>query len=241
MVEIISNSQQEEVVEVNDYEKMISFLDEKISDMEKNIIAKLVCENEKLSKRCNDLESVNNRLVERVVNMERNHWQNVQYSRRNNVELAGIPADVSQEELEDKVIEILRSIEVEVQPDDVEACHKLEYGKNESKDEPKRTIVKFVNRKICDISMKNRKKLKDVDKSKLGFNEETAIYINHNLCPYYRRLIGKCKFLQRKGRINSCWTYNGIVTLRIKENGAFTVILHDSDLIKLFPGEFQED
>ena len=44
----------------------------------KKIIAKLVFENDKLSKRCNDLESVNNRLVERVVSMERNHWQSVQ-------------------------------------------------------------------------------------------------------------------------------------------------------------------
>ena len=79
LIEILSNSQQEEVEQKvvrssEDYENMISFLDAKISDMEKNIIANLVSENEKLSNRCNDLEIVNNRLVERVINMERNHW-----------------------------------------------------------------------------------------------------------------------------------------------------------------------
>ena len=249
LIEILSNSQQEEVEDKvvrssagpEDYENMICFLDAKISDMEKNIIANLVSENEKLSNRCNDLEIVNNRLVKRVINMERSHWQGVQYSRRNNLEFVGIPADVSQEELEGSVIKILRSIEVEVQPEDIEACHRLEYGKNENKNEPKRTIVKFVNHKKCDYGMKNRKKLKDTDKSELGFNEETRIFINHNLCPYYRSLLGKCNYLKRKGLINSCWTFNGIVTLKIKENGPFSVILHDSDLFKMFPGEFQED
>ena len=243
LVEILSNTQQEEVQHIarssEDYEKMIIFLDAKISNMEKNIISKLVSENEKLSKRWDDLEIINNRLVNRVVNVEKNHWQGVQYSRRNNLELFGIPTNVSQEKLEDSVIQILRSIEVEVKPEDIEARHRLDYGKNENKDQPKRTIVKFVNRKICDSSMKNRKKLKDTDKTKLGFNEETPI--NHNLCPYYRRLFGKCRFLQSKGLISSCWTFNGTVTLRIKENDPFTVILHDSDLSKLFPDEFQED
>ena len=245
LVEILSNTQQEEVQPIvkssEDYEKMISFLDAKISNMEKNIISKLVSENEKLTKRCDDLEIINNRLVNRVVNVEKNHWQGVQYSRRNNLELFGIPTNVSQEKLEDCVIQILRSIEVEVKPEDIEACHRLDYGKNEDKDQPKRTIVKFVNRKICDSSMKNRKKLKETDKTELGFNEESPIYINHNLCPYYRSLFGKCRFLQRKRLIHSCWTFNGTVTLRIKEKDAFTVILHDSDLSKLFPDEFQED
>ena len=69
IIEIISNTQQEDIVtdmEPKDCEKMIEFLDVKISDMEKNIISKLVSENEKLTKRCNDLEYVNNRLVDRV-------------------------------------------------------------------------------------------------------------------------------------------------------------------------------
>ena len=30
------------------------------------------------------------------------------------------------------------------------SCHRLDYGKNESRNQPKRTIVKFLNRKNCD-------------------------------------------------------------------------------------------
>ena len=177
IIEIISNTQQEDIVtdmEPKDCEKMIEFLDAKISDMEKNIVSKLVSENEKLTKRCNDLEYVNNRLVDRVAKIEKNHWQNVQYSRRNNLEFVGIPSNISQDDLEDNVIEILKSIDVSVLPEDIEACHRLEYGKNESKDNPKRTIVKFVNRKICENSMKNRKQLKNTDKTELGYDNDNS-------------------------------------------------------------------
>ena len=105
--------------------------------MEKNIISKLVSENEKHTKRCNDLEHVNNRLVERVGKSEKSHWQNVQYSRGNNLEFVGIPDNISQKDLEANVIQILRSIDVKVQSEDIEACHRLDYGKNESKKQVK--------------------------------------------------------------------------------------------------------
>ena len=97
-------------------------------------------------------------MVERVVKMKKDHWQNVHYSRRNNPEFVEIPAIISQENLDDNVLQSLRSIDVEVQPEDIKACHRPDYGKNESKNNPKRD---------------NRKK------SKLGNNKETSIFINH--------------------------------------------------------------
>ena len=113
----------------------------------------------------------------------------MQYSRRNNLEFVGIPNSISQDDLDDNVIEILKSIEVNVQSEDIEACHRLDYGKNESRDQPKRTIVEFLNRKNCDNRMKNRKEKKYTDKSVLGYNGDTSIFINHNLCRYYRSLL----------------------------------------------------
>ena len=78
---------------------------------------------------------------------EKEPLANVQYSRRNNPEFVGIPSNISQEDLEDNIIQILKSIAVDVQPEDIEPCHRLDYVKNESKNNPKRTIVKFLNRK----------------------------------------------------------------------------------------------
>ena len=53
---------------------------------------------------------------------------------------------------------------------------------------------------------------------------------------YARRgIYGKCKKLYKNGDIGSFWTYNGMVSIRIKENGNFINILHENDLFKLFP------
>ena len=100
---------------------------------------------------------------------------------------------------------------------------------------PQRTIVRLVNRKTCESALKNRKKLKESNKIALGFPEDTKLFINDSLCPYYRVLYGKFKKLYKNGDIVNFWTYNGVVTIIIRENGNFINILHENDLFKLFP------
>ena len=72
---------------------------------------------------------------------------------------------------------------------------------NENRDMPQRTIVRLVNRKACESALKNRKKLKQSNKIALGFPEDTKLFINDSLCPYYRVLYGKCKKLYKNGDI----------------------------------------
>ena len=158
--------------------------------MENKIIDSLRAENENLKCKVEDLEFVNNNLVSRVVILERNYWQSAQYQRRNNCEIVGIPVDVS-DDLEVKVCEIFKSIDVDICTDEIEACHRLPYSSKEDRSKPKRTIIKLVNRKKCELAILNRKRLKDVDKTKLEFPEDTRIFINDSLCPYYRGIYGK--------------------------------------------------
>lgn len=61
-----------------------------------------------------------------------------QYSRRECLELVGIPESVSHDLLEDKVLDIFSSINVNIQSVNVEACHHIKLG---------RTIVKLSRRK----------------------------------------------------------------------------------------------
>ena len=151
------------------------------------------------------------------------------------MEIVGIPEDVDDKELELKVCEIFESIDVNICSDEMEACHRLPYSKKEDRSKPKRTIVQFVNRKKCEQAIFNRKKLKDVDKTKLKFPEETRIFINDSLCPYYRGIYGKCKKLYQLKNIFSFWSYNGIIRIKLEENGKMISITHDEDLFKLFP------
>ena len=48
-----------------------------------------------------------------------------QYSRRNNVEISGIPQSVSDNQLEEKVVDILKVIDVSITTNKVEASHRL--------------------------------------------------------------------------------------------------------------------
>ena len=203
--------------------------------MEKNIIDNLINVNKKLSEKLEDLEFVNDKLVSRVATLERNHWQNAQYQRRNNVEIVGIPASVNDNDLEESVCGIFKAIDVNVKPEEVEACHRLPYSRKEDKTKPKRTIIKLVNRKKCEQAFANRKKLKEVDMSDFKFPVDTSIYLNDSLCPYYRGLYGKCKSLYREKLIHGFWSFNGTIKIKVTENDAPKSITHDLDLCKIFP------
>ena len=65
-----------------------------------------------------------------------------QYSRRNNLEIQGIPSTMSGDMLEEKVIQIFEGINISVTVNDIEDCYRL--GKSNNN-----TIVTLVNRRIC--------------------------------------------------------------------------------------------
>ena len=73
------------------------------------------------------------------------------------MEINGIPNSISDDNLESTVINVLsKATNVHVTADDIEACHRI--GK--SKENSKKTTVRFINRKHCKCILVNRKKLK---------------------------------------------------------------------------------
>ena len=65
-----------------------------------------------------------------------------QYSRRNSIEISGIPQSVSDNQLEENVVDILKAIDVNITSNEIEACHC--FGKKK-----KNVIVRVINRKPC--------------------------------------------------------------------------------------------
>ena len=171
-------------------------------------------------------KNVNDQLIKRIESLERQTNANSQYSRRECLEISGIPKSVANDDLESKVCEILSDIGVIINENRIEACHRL---KND------RTIIKFSSRKDCVNTLKNRSKLKKVDKKKLGLGEDDKIYINESLCPEYRFLFWKCRLLAGVNKIHSFWTFNGTVKIKLSEDGRIISITHVKDLEKLFP------
>ena len=79
--------------------------------------------------------TVNNNLLKQLKNTERQCWANGQYSRRECVEVIGIPKTVESKDLEHTVCKVFNSIGFDIGEDRIEACHRLTKSY--------RTIVKF--------------------------------------------------------------------------------------------------
>ena len=71
------------------------------------------------------VKTVNDRLVKRIVKTERQCWENAQYSRRDTLEIVGVPGSIDNGVLEEAVRGIFKKIGVEVNKRDVQACHRL--------------------------------------------------------------------------------------------------------------------
>ena len=91
-------------------------LDNELLNLKDVIIKKLQVENERLRKKVNVLEN-------KILTFESEHNSLEQYGPRNNVEKTGIPDDVPNQNLEEKVVDILNEISVAVSPKDIEGCH----------------------------------------------------------------------------------------------------------------------
>ena len=85
-----------------------------------------------LRKSYNKLESdlaitkaVNELLRNQIITLERQCWRNTQYSRRETLEISGIPENTDDGELEGKVLTVLSKLHVNINPANVETCHWL--------------------------------------------------------------------------------------------------------------------
>ena len=129
---------------------------EEISKQKDSIIENLRGENDALKDELKTLKEKFDKKSDDLVLIEKDVVDLQQYIRRNNIEIVGIPNKISDKYLEQTVIDLADSIDVRISKNDIEACHRLKDRRNV--DGPKRTIVRFVNRKKCDLLHRNKKK-----------------------------------------------------------------------------------
>ena len=124
-------------------------------------VSRLLDKHEQLNKQILICKSVNKHLEEKVAKLEKAQAMSEQYSRRNNIELAGIPNSIKDNVLEETIINICKEHGIDISPMDIEACHKLPLSNahtNKVPNQCKRVIVKFVSRKLpeCLLQIKKR-------------------------------------------------------------------------------------
>ena len=154
--------------------------------------------------------------------LERQCLANAQYSRKECVEVVGIPRQVDDKHLEVKVLSIFQKAGCTIAPEFIDVCHQL--GKNND-----RVIVKFTRTKDCKQVPQVKKGLKDLTADDLDLPRGTKIFVNQSLW-------SKTKRLQSMGKINSFFISGGTVKIKIDENSKPLAITHLDDLAINFPG-----
>ena len=113
----------------------ITNLKDDVINLKDIIIKNLQDENKRLKTKVNVLEN-------NIIDLEIQNNNLDQYSHRNSVEISGIPQSVSDNKLEEKVVDTLKAIDVNITSNGIEACHPL--GKKKTN-----VIVRVINRKHC--------------------------------------------------------------------------------------------
>ena len=193
----------------------------------------IVAENKKLQSDIEIVKNVNRKLEDKIVYLEKNQAKAEQYSRRNNVEISGIPNTIPDNDLETTVISIRRDSGVEIDSKDIEGCHRLPLSRN-SRGQDKRVNVKFVNRKHLEALLRYKKQISS--KSLNHLNVPNKVFVSVSLCSYYRYIWVKCKDLQRQGQVNHVFCLGGVVCIKFSENGSPTKLYQMKD-IPYFPSE----
>ena len=139
--------------------------------------------------------------------------------------MSGIPENIPQDELGDKVLEIINTIKERsedsiIPANDIHACHRLKKVEGEGRGaNPK--VIRMVN--TVDI-LRSKKRLKG---KAVDFRFQN-LFINENLCPENKTIHNLARQLKEKCLLNACWTYNGGVNINISENSRPKKIFHMS-------------
>ena len=157
-----------------------------------------------------------------------------QYSRRESLVISGIPDNVPQSELEQLVLNILRSVRVEtISSYEVCACHHL--AKKRGDKFSARTVIKFTNRKIVEFCIQNRDRLIEVR----PFNMDLRFY--HSLCDANEDILYQSKQLMKYGIINNYYLRNGSIKIIRNNNNSPIKISHPDVLYKMFKDYYDHE
>ena len=155
-------------------------------------------------------KTVNDNLLNRITMLERSLHAQEQYSRRECLEIVGIPVSIDDKNLQATACNILNEIDVPCGSEDLEDCHRI---KGDC------TITEFSSRRKSSEVLHEKKKLKNIDGSKFDFNAGVKLYINECLCPYHRGLWGN---VRNSGWIKLFSCFTQLVALYVSKRSKWT-------------------
>ena len=204
----------EELLAASDVASQISSLDKKLND--------LLTKFDQVSSELIVVKNVNKHLMDRITSLERQQLNTSQYQRREMIEINPVPLGIDNNVLEDSVCQALSLTGITVNPEDIQACHRMK-----KKD---RVIVKFSNRKLKQDVMKNRKLLgtKSLDLANLKFSGK--LFISDSMCLENQQLAYLCRQLKNAKKIHSTWFFNNVLSIKLTDQSEAKKIFYKKDI-----------
>ena len=160
-----------------------------------------------------------------------------QYSRRECVEIQGIPVS-EHEDTKKIVVQVGELLGVEIKEDDISISNRLPTSsKYKGKKSVPPIIAKFVRRNVKERYFKGRKQLKDRTTRDLGISPERRIFINESLTERNKGLFNESVKIKKDLNISYIWTSNGRIYLRKSQDSSVIPINNKDDLKKLYPSQ----
>lgn len=147
-----------------------------------------------------------------------------QYSHTNNLEIKGLPV-AAQECLETTVQTLGNKPGIEISASDIDVVHRVP-----TKDKRKYNIVvRFLSRKTRDkvLAMSMKKRLSTTN---FNFEEDSPVYVNEDLCPELKILLGKTTQRRKEKAWKFSWVQNGRILVRKAENSPIVHVASEDDL-----------
>ena len=160
--------------------------------------------------------------------MERQCWANAQYSRRECLDIAGIPREVSGKVLEEKVLKVFAKHGCDISPDRIEAYYHVGITTDA-------VVVKFPKQKGCQHVWSVKKDLKKLTMEELELSGNNKLFINRSLCPYYKMLWSKSKKFHNLRKIHNFFISGETIKINVNENSSQLSITHVDNFCKHFP------
>lgn len=179
-----------------------------------------------------ELKTENTMLRNKVSNLETRLDESEQYSRRNTLEIHGVPMEKG-ENVVTLVKTVGRALDYPVEDGMIDACHRLRT--RDGSGNPPGIIVRMVRRLDAEGLLQKRRVKRNLNTHDLGLtsNPAGAVYVNESLAPGRRRLLNAARQLKREKGYTYLWIRGGRILMRKNEGDRVIVLTTMEDLARV--------
>jgi len=195
----------------------------KLQDAVDNVSA----DHENLKAECAELKTKTSRLEEETRGLRRDLHDMQQYSRRDNLEVAGVP-QTNGEDVYQVLSAIAEALDVDFNRSDISVAHRVPARRRNCHPH---IVVKFISRSAREVWLAAGRARRRLSTADLGPGLPPGhVYVNEHLTPFNKMLLSRGKALVRDKRLAYAWAREGKVLIKKTPDSASVRVFDLEDL-----------